>query len=105
MEIFYKKRMRAYEMPIIFTVIVKENECLENLEKLKENKWIDDVVSINSIGERQLATPIRDISKNKHNRGRYFLVKFKLLAENVKKLRDEIKFEESILRFRLLRSD
>lgn len=104
MEVIYKKEIRTYEIVIIFADGVRESKCIDTIENLKNENLIKEIISIESLGKRQLATRIRNINKVIYNSGIYYILVARIAPERVRELRDELKFNGLIIRFRILKN-
>ena len=90
-------KTRRYEMLTLFSF--REDVYQQDLEKVKQilSDTHSEIVKENKVGVKDLAYPVK-----KQTKGLYHLIYFDTETPNLKKIRDELKLNESILRYLII---
>lgn len=94
--------MRDYELTVVFSPEVSEEDLGAEIEKVSEliTQKGGEVAEVNRWGRRRLAYPIR-----RFREGNYVLTQFKLEPNLAVELDSKLQSSEEILRYLLVRMD
>ena len=94
--------LRDYELTIVFSPEIGEENLPEAIDRVKDfiTQKGGAVSEVNQWGRRKLAYPIKHFME-----GNYTLTRFKLQPSLARKLEEELRKSEGILRYLLIRLD